>query len=386
MVLGPRFSTLIPDTLIVGGGVIGLSLAYELARHGQRVRVLERGLPGREASWAGAGMLPACKFRMRAEPRQWLAGYSSQLHAEWSARLREETGIDNGYRQCGGIYLADTEAAAGELLTTCECWRREGLNSKWVHAGDFDGIEPALRGIYDRAGITGAAVVAEEAQIRNPRHLRALFAACVQRGVEVSAGVEVHDFDVAADRVAAVRTGSGDLTAQNIVVAAGAWSGAIAARLGTELPIKPVRGQIVLLDCGRPILKRVVNLGRRYLVPRDDGRVLVGSTQEDVGFEVGNTDEAVSELRAMAARLAPALGDARLERCWSGLRPGSATEWPYLGRLASLSNAFIAAGHFRQGLWLSTGTAVVMSRLIRGESPGVDLAPFRPEGVAIRPS
>jgi glycine oxidase len=308
-----------------------------------------------------------------------LAGYSSQLHAEWSVRLREETGIDNGYRQCGGVYVADSNAAAAELLTTCEHWRRAGLSAKWLHAGDFDAIEPALAGVYDRAQLAGAALVAEEAQIRNPRHLRALFAACMQRGVEVSAGVEVHDFDVASDRIAAVRTGSGELTAQNIVLAAGAWSGALAARLGIELPIKPIRGQIVLFDCGRPILKRIVNLGRRYLTPRDDGRVLVGSTQEDVGFERGNTDEAVNELRTLAARLVPALASARVERCWSGLRPGSPSEWPYLGRLPSLSNAFIAAGHFRQGLWLSTGTAVVVGRLVRGESPGVDLTPFRPE-------
>jgi glycine oxidase len=364
------------DTLILGGGVIGLSLAYELARHGQKVRIVDRGQVGREASWAGAGILPAGKFRTRAEPREWLAGFSAQLHAEWAARLREETGIDNGYRPCGGIYLADNDTGASELLSHCESWRREGLNAKWLHAADLDAAEPALAAAYDRCQLTGAAVVAEEAQIRNPRHLRALIAACQQRGVKLSPGIEVFDFEVTGDRVTKVRTSDGDLEAQNVVVAAGAWSGALAARLGVNLPIKPVRGQIVLLDCGRPILKRVINLGRRYLVPRDDGRLLVGSTEEDVGFDRSNTADAVRELLELATRLVPALKSANIERCWTGLRPGSASEWPYLGRLPNFSNAFIAAGHFRQGLWLSTGTAVVIARLIRGESPGVDLSSF----------
>src|SRR4051812_30837920 len=154
-----------PDVLIIGGGVIGLSLAYELAGHGVKVRVLDRGEPGREASWAAAGILPPCKFRMRAPPVEWLAGLSGQLHAEWSARLREETGIDNGYRRCGGIYLAKTDAASAELLQTCEGWRREGLTVKWLHAADLDKIEPDLAGAYDRCSLAGAAIVEEETQI-----------------------------------------------------------------------------------------------------------------------------------------------------------------------------------------------------------------------------
>ena len=140
--------------------------------------MLERGEPGREASWAAAGILPPCKFRMRAAPADWLAGFSAQLHAEWSARLREETGIDNGYRRCGGIYLAGSHAASAELLQTCERWRREGLTVKWLHAADLDGIEPNLAGAYDRYRLSGAAIVDEETQIRSPRHFQALIAAC----------------------------------------------------------------------------------------------------------------------------------------------------------------------------------------------------------------
>ena len=365
------------DVLILGGGVIGLSLAYELSGNGLRVRVLERDLAGGQTSWAAAGILPPCNFRMHAAPADWMAGFSNQLHAEWSARLREETGIDNGYRRCGGIYVADSDTAMAELLQTCERWRREGLTVKWLHGVDLDRAEPALAGAYDRFPLTGVALVAEESQIRSPRHLQALVAACRKRGVEISQGVEAYDFEVTGEKVKAVRTNSGSIAADKVVIACGAWSQNIAARLGFSLPIKPIRGQIVLLNCGRPILSRLVNAGRRYLVSRDDGRVLVGSTQEDVGFDRRNTAEAVSELLQFATRLVPQLQAADIERCWTGFRPRGVDDLPYLGPAPGFENVYLAAGHFRAGLWQSTGTAVVISRLIRGEAPGVDLTPFR---------
>ncbi len=244
---------------------------------------------------------------------------------------------------------------------------------------DLDRTEPALAGAYDRFPLTGVALVAEEAQIRSPRHLQALLAACRKRGVEISQGVEAYDFDVNAGRVTAVRTNMGSIAADKVVLACGAWSQSIAARLGFSLPVRPIRGQIVLLNCGRPIFSRLVNAGRLYLVSRDDGRVLVGSTQEDVGFDRRNTAVAVSDLLQFATRLVPQLQNADIERCWTGFRPRGVDDLPYLGPAPGLSNVYLATGHFRAGLWQSTGTAVVMSRLIRGEAPGVDLSPFRPE-------
>jgi glycine oxidase len=368
------------DVLILGGGVVGLSLAYELAGQGARVRLIDRGQPGRETSWAGAGILPAARFRTKAPPLEWLRGFSSQLHAEWTARLREETGIDNGYRQCGGIHLAETESAASELLETCQRWRREGLSVKWLHAADLDAIEPALCGAYDRYPLHGAAHVAEEVQVRPPRHIKALIAACERRGVEISAGVEALGCDIEGSKAAAVRTNAGPIAAGQIVISAGAWTQGIAASLGFQLSVKPIRGQIVLLCTARPAVKHVVTASDHghYLVARDDGRLLVGTTLEDVGFDRRNTAEAVGDMLAFATRLAPGLRTASVERTWCGFRPASSDGLPYLGRAPGVENVLLATGHFRHGLWLSTGTAVVMSRLLRGESPGVDLTPFRP--------
>jgi glycine oxidase len=375
-----------PDVLILGGGVIGLSLAYELAGQGAKVRILDRGQLGAETSWAGAGILPPSKFRTKAEPIEWLRGYSSQLHAQWAAQLKEETGIDNGFRRSGGVHLADSRDAAAELLQQCERWRRESLYVKWLHAADLDREEPAIAGAYERCQLHGAALAADEVQIRSPRHLKALIAACQRRGVELSAGIEAFDFDIAHQKITAVKTTAGRIMADQFVLSAGAWSQGIAARLGINMPVKPMRGQIVLLSTGRPILQRIVEwnieVNHRYLLPREDGRLLVGTTMEDVGFDRRNTAAGVADILQFATRLAPALQSATVERSWCGFRPASVDGMPYLGAVPGLENAFVAAGHFRHGLWLSTGTAVVMSRLLRGESPGVDLTPFRVDRAA----
>jgi glycine oxidase len=314
---------------------------------------------------------------------EWLQGFSMQLHAEWAARLREETGIDNGFRRSGGVHLAHSQQASAELLQNCERWRREGLAVKWLHGADLDRMEPALTGAYDRCELHGAAYVAEEVQIRCPRHVRALIAACVKRGVEISPGVEAFDFEMTGRRVSAVQTNIGSIAADRIVVAAGAWTTPIAIRLGLKVAVKPMRGQIVLLATPRPIVERIINYDGHYIVPRDDGRLLVGTTMEDVGFDRRNTAEAVSDLLQFASRLAPAVGFATLQRAWCGFRPASVDGLPYLGAVPGVDNAYIAAGHFRAGLWLSTGSAVVISRLIRGESPGVDLTPFRPDRCSV---
>src|SRR5690606_21524108 len=160
-------------------------------------------------------------------------------------------------------------------------------------------------------------------------------------------------------------------------IAGGAWSGAILERLGCRAAIRPMRGQIVMLSGTAPLVRRVVNLGESYLVPRPDGRMLVGSTMEDVGFDKRNTACAIGELIQFALRLVPDLKTFQPERIWAGLRPGNADGLPYLGGVPGLENAYVAAGHFRQGLHLSTGTAVVMSQLMRGQKPQIDLSPFR---------
>lgn len=356
--------------------MVGLSLAYELSSQGTSVQVVDQGPFGREASWAGAGILPPQSEQGSPDALTALGTLSSQLHAEWAASLRDETGIDTGYRRTGGWNLATNTAAAAALRLSVQQWHRHDVEARIVDADEWARLEPALADERRGVPIEAACLLPGEAQLRNPRHLKALLAACQRRGVTLSPHTTVTDIQTAGDRVVAVETSTGRLTAAHYCVTAGAWSGALLARLGARAPVRPMRGQIVLLASAVRLLDRVVNVGPRYLVPRPDGRVLVGSTVEDVGFDKRTTAEAVGGLLRFALDLVPALRDAVVERTWAGLRPHTADGLPYLGRVAGLENASVATGHFRGGLHLSTGTATVMSQLIRGETLSVDLSPF----------
>jgi glycine oxidase len=366
------------DVLIVGGGVIGLSLAYELSQRlgtGCGLRVLDQAAPGGESSWAGAGILPAAARRPVDHPCLQLAGLSHALHPLWAARLQEETGLDNGYRRTGGLHVARTGEGARFLRQAASEWRALGIEARDVSAGLLPQLEPAL----DADSVAAAIHVPDEAQLRNPWHLRALLAACDRRGVVVEPGVRVATFQIEKGRVAAVTTSGGLRAAGNVCVCSGAWTQALLAEMGRTVAIQPVRGQIVLLNtAGTAAIppRHIVNDAARYLVPRTDGRVLVGSTEENAGFVKETTPEGVEGLLRLAWGLCPSLKAAHVEASWAGLRPGSADGLPYLGRVPGVKNCFVAAGHFRSGLHLSTGTAVVMSQLLLGQPPEIDLAPF----------
>jgi len=347
------------DCLIIGGGVIGLSLAWEMVRQGQKVCLIDRQNPGRATSWAGAGILPPAPPQGDRTPLDGLARLSSELHPRWAAELREATGIDNGYRTCGGIYLALDEDEARSLARSCEQWREQGIEVESLSPDALQQVEPALLPVGGANCPIGRLYrLPAESQIRNPRHLAALQVACTRWGGDIRPGVAAEGFDLAGERLTAVHTSAGTIRAGRTCFTAGTWTGTLAVR------------------CPAPPFSNIVNHGLRYLVPRSDGRVLVGATQEEAGFDCRTTAAGVSSLLQMAVRLAPVLADAEIEKCWAGLRPGTADGLPYLGRLGDLENAFVAAGHFRSGLWLSPGTAVLLRQLMLGEEPQADLAPF----------
>ncbi len=368
----------VDDVLILGGGVIGLSLAYELARGGAKVRLIDRGQPGQEASWAGAGILPPGKRRTVDDAYEHLAALSYELHPTWAKALREETGIDNGLRRTGGLHIARDDDGCVEVRQELDYWRAREVSCEAVSSDRLAEIEPGLAA-EERSAVRAALLLPGECQLRNPRHLKALVAACERRGVNIQPGVAAEGFQIERGQrgqLRGVRTSEGLLSAAKYCVCGGAWSGQLLAPLGVQLRIRPIRGQMVLFACEKPPLVHIVMDGIRYLVPRDDGRVLVGSTEEDAGFDKQPTTEGVEGLLSFATKLVPALRSAAFERSWAGLRPGTADRLPYLGAIPGVENGFIAAGHFRSGLQLSPATAVVMAQVIRGEQPEVDLRPF----------
>ena len=365
-----------PDLFIIGAGIIGLSLAWELAKHGYKVQIIDQGQPGREASWAGAGILSPATVHAHQHPYDQLRGLAFQLHPKWADELKVMTGIDTGYRRCGGLHLARTPGETASLSAWAALALEEGLTIERLSQTELAQVEPGLDSTQYSVLNTQFSVP-DESQLRNPWHLRALLRACELSGVTITPDTTTSEFVLSSGELVALKTPSGTLEARQYCFSAGAWTGQILQRLGIAVGVLPIRGQMVLFRCDKPPIKRIINEGSRYLVPRDDGHVLAGSTEEEVGFDKRTTDEAISDLTNFARGLVPALRDAPIEQTWAGLRPASFDGLPYLGRLPRLNNAFIAAGHFRSGLFLSPATAVVMSQLIRGETPQVDLAPFR---------
>ncbi len=363
------------DVLIVGGGVVGLSMAWELAQSGTKVCIVDRGEFGREASWAGAGMVPPGPTKEhwhRATTMEQLAGLSQQLHQPWSDSLQEKTGIDTGYRICGSLRLANTADEEILLRKQAERWKALGVDCQELDTLQLGELEPALADHADQ--FTTAFAVPGESQIRNPRHLRALVAACRLAKVDLRPATAVCQFQISGERVAVAMTAEGPIVADKFCLTAGCWTGELVQSLGLSLPIRPIRGQIALLEGSPGLIRRNIYVGLRYLAPRDDGRILVGSTMEDAGFVKQNTVAGTAELLHFAEKFGRPFAQLPLATCWSGLRPATADGLPYLGRLPELENAWIAAGHARSGLQLSSATAVVMRSLMLEEAPPIDIS------------
>jgi glycine oxidase len=358
-----------PDILIIGGGVIGLTTAYFLARDGVHVTVVDKGDFGQEASWAGAGILPVAHAERARTPIELLRARSIGLFPVLSEELQALTGMDNGYLRCGGF-----EFHGGEGEVAADEWYSAGISCQTLDEAAARKLEPGLA-----PGLGRINYLPDMAQVRNPRHLRALLAACRSCGVDLRPGCHVHGFSRLAPTILSVQTSSGSISADRYLIATGAWTDLLLASLGKGMDIEPVRGQIALLNSGAPVFRRILLWGSRYLVPRPDGRVLVGSTEEKAGFDKRNTAGAIADLLAVAAKLVPSLAGAHVERCWAGLRPGSPDGLPFLGQVPGFSNLFIAAGHFRAGIQLSPGTALVMKECLLEQAPSIPLEAFRPE-------
>lgn len=373
------------DCCIIGGGIVGLSIARELAGRGRRVRVLAREERRDTASWAAAGIFPPAPEPAdpATNPNAALTAYSDRLHRRWAQELRDETGIDNELGACGGLHLAADAAGLARLRDVADSWRARQARCDWLEAADLARIEPALAAAVTAGRLVGGFLLPDEMRIRPPRHLEALERSCTARGVTLSHDCTVTAIDVAGGRVTGLEVespaGTETVVADWYVLAAGAWSGRLAESLGLAIETRPIRGQIALLKLPRQVLSRVVNRGLDYLVPREDGRILAGSTIEDVGFDRSAVPADIERLLVVAAELLGDLSAATVEMSWAGLRPGTVDGLPSIGRAPACDNALVAAGHFRAGLHQSTGTAVIVADLVEGRRPPLDIAPFAPD-------
>lgn len=362
----------------MGGGVVGLTVSRELAGAGKRVLLVERGVCGGEASWAGAGILSPCNPH-RNDPLFHWQERSLALYSNLCAALQDETGINPEYDDCGELAVLLTENAVNIARSDERAASGRSMpDGKPIY--EFYELQRAraLESVLTTE-MLGALECRQTAQVRNPRLLQALTRSCRLRGVEIREHTPVVELAKQGERVLGVRTPTGLISADVVVLCAGTWSSEIDVELERLVPVRPVRGQIVLVKCIKRPFRHVITRGKYYLVPRRDGRVLIGATEErNAGFNRRTTAAGITKLVQEALRLVPSLSDASVEAAWAGLRPGTPDDRPYVGPVPKLDGLFAATGHFRSGLTLAPVTAEAIAVMIDGRDYEIDLSCCRP--------
>jgi glycine oxidase len=360
-----------PDVGVIGAGVVGLAIARELARGGADVVVFERDEPGMQASWAAAGML--APQSEADEPGEFfdLLLRSRERYADFVADLESETGVAVGYRADGMLVLAFDERDEAEITKSHEWQQRAGMLVERLTASEARALEPGLsRDLVSAIRFPG------DHQVDNRQLTRAIRASAEGAGASFRVGSMVRGIAaVGAESRIELQDGS-SFDCAKVVLAAGSWSGLIAG-LPAELPVEPVHGQLLSVESGAPFLRHLVAWGPRYIVPRADGRLIVGTTVEKVGFRQGVTVAGLRSLAEGALRLVPGLADRPPVAHWSGLRPGTPDGLPILGPDPDQPDLLYATGHYRNGILLAPLTAELIRSLVFGESPSVDLSPYR---------
>ncbi len=371
-----------PTVTIIGGGIVGLSLAYELLHRNWQVTIVERHRFGNAASWAAAGILLPANRLTANHPLEHLSALSNRLHVEWAKKLESETGVNNGHHRCGGLYVARTAGEVASLTGLQFQWTDEQISFEALAPSDVKSLPYVANNQGALSDVRQAIALQDESQICNPHHTQALVQACQARGARLleCTKVETVLHSGATDEVTGVQLASGDtLTSDQYVFAAGPWTG---QTIDFEsLPMLPVRGQIVMFKLPKQIFAPIVYEGSHYLVPRKDGHVLAGATLEEVGFDCTTTQTSIEMLMQFAKRQFPQLNEQTKVKHWAGLRPTTFDGFPYLGRLRQAKNAYVSTGHFRLGIQLSTGSAQVVADLMEGVQPEIDISTFSPHRI-----
>jgi glycine oxidase len=359
------------DAAIIGGGIIGSSLAWELARNKLRVVVLDRQQPGREASWAAAGILSPAPESPAAFPMVPLGRASLALYPEFVAAIEEDSGESAGFRPKGTLQTFFARDAERELSTLMALHHGLGLAAEALRIEDARELEPALSG-----EVLAAALRPQEASVDNRALTRGAILAAQRAGAEFRSGQQVTRLLREGDRCTGVVAAGEGIAASTVVLAAGCFSGEIAG-VSRYAPVRPARGQMVALRAPSVPIERVLWSERVYIVPRNDGRLVAGSTVEYAGFEKGLTPAGLQEILSAAMEIAPALKDAAIEETWSGLRPDSPDHLPILGP-TDLDGLLVATGHFRSGILLAPVTAKLIREWITGQGVSINCEAFSP--------
>lgn len=344
--------------VIVGAGIIGLASARELALRGFEVVLLDKARVGRGASRVDSGILsPLRPWRAHTVVDR-LAATSQALYGDFVTAVTNESGVDAEYVKSGMLVVGDThEPAATEWASTT------GRN---IEVLDRSGL---TRLVADIGRMREGVFLPDVFQVRIPLLLKSLGLSCRKLGVEMRANEEALQLLQSGNRVSGVTTTLGQISADAVVIAAGAWSDTFASDLGLRLNVTPVRGQMIWYqDSVDRASRPVVDDGEHYVVTRGDGITLVGGTVENVGFDSGITDKALKTLVNKAKNLITGLGELEPLGHWSGLRPARAHGIPLVGAHPAVDGLYLNTGHFRNGVTLAPGSALLIADTVEGVS------------------
>lgn len=359
------------DVVIIGGGIMGCLSALNLLDAGMSVTLIERGSTGREASWAGGGIVSPLYPWRYSEAISALARWSQDYYPELGAKLAAETGIDPEVTPCGLMWLDHEE-------------RDQALAWAVRHDQGLQNMDAAF--VYDRVphlapGFQGALWHEGLANVRNPRLMAALKIWLTQQpAFTLLEDTEVTGLLEDSGRVTGVRYAGGEVNAGAVVLAAGAWSGDWLKPIGVNLPVAPVKGEMLLYKREAGWLSTMVLYQGRYALPRRDGHILVGSTLEHVGYDKQTTHQALESLSESAIRMLPELAETPPVGQWAGLRPGSPEGVPYIGEVPNRRGLWLNAGHYRNGLVLAPASCRLLADLMTGNRPAIDPAAYRLDG------
>lgn len=362
------------EVLIIGGGVIGLAIARQLHRKGvAKVKILERGEVGRESSYAAAGMLAPNAETDRIDEFFRFCHDSNKLYPDFARELFEETGVDIELERSGTLYTAFNDSDVSEIRRRYEWQKPAGLAVEHLNAETTRKVEP-----FVSPDVREALLFPNDWQVENRKLLAALRKYAEINRIEIIENTEVVGLINENGKITGAKTVNQKIAARTVIAASGAWTSLLETN-GFSMPrVKPIRGQIIVFQTAKRLFQRVIYSPRGYLVPRLDGRILVGATVEDAGYEKTTTEAGIAFLRGIALEIAPSLVNLNIAEKWAGLRPFAADNLPVLGAFPGIENLFVATAHYRNGILLAPKTAEIIADKIAGNIESKYLKSFSP--------
>lgn len=337
------------DCIIVGGGIIGMTTARELAAQGAKVALFDRKELGKEASWAAGGILSSMRPWSEHELSAELSEKAKNIYPGFVQDLTNETGIDSEYMRSGLLMIGE------EDIVKTEIWANKNqipfsLDKKYIP----DGMKVSTNPIY----------LPDIAQVSPPKLLKALKESLKLRQIAVFENTEISTIEVKNGKFKSVKFNNEEISADSVIITSGAWSSQLLKGINNEINIKPIRGQMLCLKFSEQKFQPIILDGAHYFIPRLDGHVLIGSTMEDSGFINETTEAAKNELMNWACSVWPDITQAKIVKHWSGLRPASDSSYPYMGLLENTENVFINSGHFRKGILHAPVSARLLAEMV----------------------